>query len=456
MSGPAAPEAVLRDTVEALSGGKGPSFDAVEAFAKQGRSRRIALNAEVPTTIYAEEQGWAVRASNRRGSFFASGTGALDPAGPWPEADGYALTLPAPVTAPDWREPADVTAPLVGEREALALLSAIAKALAEELPGARLLHGSLEDGAAETQIVNSRGVAARYRSRLASLRLEAVGPRGGRSGESTGPARPVASLHLAEREARRLNPLAVARRLADRLSILAEGRPRSRDRGEFLLAPPVMAHLLNLLRPLFVGPGAHALAEDLADGRGRLAAEAVTLLDDGRLHGGALQAPVDGEGVATRETLLVDRGTFRQPLLDWRSIPGEPRKATGCCRRSSWRDLPRPAPSHLFLRPKSGISVAELLGSVQRGYYLVDVAGTPTMDWSTGRFTLPVCGLEIRAGRAAGAMAGSRLCGSAASLLRGVNAAARDLSFLPFDGMMGSPTVLVTGLELRAGSGLSG
>jgi len=55
----------------------------------------------------------------------------------------------------------------------------------------------------------------------------------------------------------------------------------------------------------------------------------------------------------------------------------------------------------------------------------------------------------VEAGRAAAPIAAAWLCGSAAAFFKGVVAAARDLSFQPLDGMIGSPTLLVSGLELR-------
>jgi hypothetical protein len=48
-------------------------------------------------------------------------------------------------------------------------------------------------------------------------------------------------------------------------------------------------------------------------------------------------------------------------------------------------------------------------------------------------------------------VAGAWLCGGIGTFLRGIAGVARDLTFQPLDGMIGAPTVLVAGLELRAG-----
>lgn len=433
---------LLEEVLASLTRLDGGRYGEVEVFAKKGRSRRVEKHSYGTTSFFTHEAGWAVRAGHRRGSFSTAGTGLPSPGGPWPEADGDAIRLPEPSTAPPWSEPAEFNTPLMGEREALALLEGVEQALKRELPGARLLGGAVEDGASEVQIVNSHGIRAQHRNRLASLYLEVAGPRSGI---------PTASIYLAEREARRFNPIALARRLGDRLLVLQEGKPRGRDRGEFLLAPPVMVHILEGLLPLFSRAEGRERIAPFLDALGRIGSEAVTLLDNGRLAGGVLEAPVDGEGVATREVVIVDRGTFRQPLVPWfEAVAGELR-AAGCSRRPSWRDLPQPGPTHLYLRPRSGVSVGSLLEDVTRGYYLIEASGGGLFDLRQDRFSLPVYGFELRAGRAMAPVAGCHLCGSLSGLLKGIQALARDLTFLPRRGMLGSPTALVSGLELRDG-----
>lgn len=441
-------EELLAEVVEAL---EGRGLEDVEVYAKRGRSRRLEHGVGARAVGFAEEAGWAARAGDRRASFFATGSGPPRPDGPWPEPDGAPLRLPAPAgeEAAPWREPEGLDAPLLGERDGHALLDAVAEELAAEAPGARLLHGVLEDGTSETQLLSNRGIAARYRSRLASIYLEAAGP--GAGGER-------ACLHLAEREARRFAPRALARRLADRLLLAHHGKAVERDRGEILLAPAVACHLLAGLLPLLVGPEAWRRVAPFQDARGRLGGEALTVRDDGRLPGGALTAPVDGEGLPTREVTLVAAGVFRQPLLAWwQADASAPRqgRASGCGRRPGWRDLPRPGPTHLYVEPRPRVSVASLLADVARGYYLIEATGPAVFDLAEDRFHLPVCGFAVRGGRASGSVAGVELAGAVGALLRGIQGAARDLTFLHAGGlgadggMIGSPSLLVTGLELR-------
>jgi predicted Zn-dependent protease len=101
------------------------------------------------------------------------------------------------------------------------------------------------------------------------------------------------------------------------------------------------------------------------------------------------------------------------------------------------------------VRPDPRQAVAGLLDDIAAGHYLLDTTGPARFDPSGEAFALPVCGFAVEGGRATAPIAGTWLCGTAAALLKGIAAVARDLSFLPLGGMIGSPTLLVKGLELR-------
>ncbi len=415
-------------------------WEEIEVFHKRGRSRTMHFTAFGDATSLRQEEGWAVRAGDRRRSFFYAASGAPRPDVRWPEADGRGLRLPSARPVPPWTPPSSLDAPLLGEGEARGFFEGLARQLDDELPGSRLLAGHLDDGSSEGHLASSREAVANVRGRAASLRLEAMGPRAG-SG---------LTLEVAERDARRLSPAVLARRLADLLLVAERGSARPRDRGQFLLAPAVTTSLLAALGDLWLGPDASERISGLRNRRGRVGSQALTLIDDGRFPGGVLEAPVDGEGQPTREVILIEEGAFRQPLLAWWQAAREPKRASGCSPRPSWRDLPRPGPTHLYLQPDPATRVASLLENVGRGYYLIDTTGAPRIEPSRDRFAVPVSGFALAGGRPRGAVAGAWLVGSVATFLRGIVAKARDLSFSPIgSGMVGSPTLLVKGLELR-------
>jgi len=431
-------DASLHAVLEKLSG---EDWEEVEVYHKRGRSRTVRFAPQGTVTTFSQEEGWAVRAGDRRRSFFYAAAGEPRSDVAWPEADGRGVRLASAKPVPPWTPPSDLDVPLIGESETRGLFEALARQLAEELPGARLILGELADGSSESQLVSSREVEASVRQRTALLYLEAAGPgRGSRS----------IALRLAERDARRFNPRTLGRRLADLLTVTEKGTTPVRDRGEFVLAPAVVVSLLSALSDLWLGPGAEEKTAHLTDRRGKIASPAFTLIDDGRLSGGVLEAPVDGEGQPTREQVLVEEGIFRQPLLAWWQSTSDPSRVSGCCRRPGWRDLPRPGATHLYLRPETTASVASLIENLSRGYYLIATEGAPQVAVADNRFALPVCGFAIEGGRPTGSITGAWLVGSVSGLLNGIVTTARDLSFLPVSsGMVGSPSLLIKGLELR-------
>ncbi len=401
----------------------------VEAFEKRGRSRRFERGATGESIASAHERGWAVRAGDLRRSWFASGTGELPADGPWPDASPHPLWLPQPDAAAERAAPPGFEAPLAGENEARALLAGVERELERELPGCRLGTAMLEEGTSESTLVSTRGASASGVARVARLRLEAE--RDGR--------RVVAESWA--RSSSELKPVALARRLADRLLAL-EGSVRS-GAGTRLLAPALGARLVEAFAPALVGREAGArggAGERIGDSR-------VRIVDDGALSEGLLWSLADGEGVPCRELRLVEEGRLVRPLLAWWETD-RPEEFSGCARRASYRDLPRRAPTHLYLAPDPATSVGDLLAEVAAGVYLIDVEGGVRVDDAGRSFSVAVTGFALERGRIVGGLGGVVLTGSFAALFGGVRGLGRDLQFVAGDGMFGAPSLLVEGLEL--------
>ena len=278
----------LFDVLESVSA---RGLTEIEVFHKRGRSRTVRRTTSGDVSSLRQEEGWSVRAGDDRRSFFYAASGSPRPETPWPEADGDGLRLPDVKEISPWTPPEDLESPLLAENESKALVDGLSRELERELPGARLVQAFLEDGSSEQQLVSSRSVRSKARQRTASLFVEARGPKRGGS---------TVSLLIAEREARRFRPQAVARRLADRLLIAERGESPDRDRGDFLLSHGVMVPILARLLDLFIGVDAAMRTTLLTGKRGRLASRKFTLIDDGRLPGGVFESPVDGEGQPTR------------------------------------------------------------------------------------------------------------------------------------------------------------
>ena len=414
---------------------------AAEVLVKQGRTRRCELSSQGPVSVLTVESGWAVRAGGGSGSVFCTGTGDPPQDLTPPEPGGVPLRLPEPQSGVEWELGPEVDAALLVEGEASGLVEGIDRELTREFTRARLLRVVLDDGMSDTLLTSSTGITAAYRSRLATLHLEAA--------VGADPASRTV-LQLTEREARAFQPRTIARRLADLLAVKQGGESPQRERGEMVLGPAVGARLLAALGPLWLGSEAAERAAVLSDRQDRLGSASLTVIDNGRHPGGALAAPVDGEGFPTRRLVVVEGGRYLQPIVDWRDAESPGRRAVGCVRRPGWRDRPRPGFSHLFVAPDPQVAASDLVGAVARGFYLLDLVGGPQVDFAGDRFAVPVCGFVVDQGKARTSVARAWLCGGIGALLRGVRAVARDLAFTPAGGgMVGSPSLLVSGLELR-------
>lgn len=430
MSPPSARGLELRERLRRSVGGE------AELFEKRGRSRRYERGTAGESVEIAEEQGWAVRAGDLARSCFVCGSGEAPAAVSWAHPTAHPLALPPPRPSAPFAQPHGLDEPLAAESEAFALLDGIAREIAREHPGARLVSARLEEGSSESTLASTLGVEAAVRLRAATLRLEV---------EAAGD---VCVLERIERSLRETKPLAIARRVADRLHARSGRRPPPAA-GEMVIAPPLAARLVESLAPLLVGPGARHRLAPLLGPVARLAAEPWTLIDDGRHPEGVLAAPFDGEGLPTGPTRLIEGGRFVAPLLArWEAPEGAP---PGCARRASWRDVPRRAPTQLYLVPDPAVRPVDLVSSVASGAFLIEAEGSVRWNLASLRFRVPVSGFALDGGRAAGALGVVELVGDARSLFDGLAAVARDLAFVGGDGLFGAPTMLVSGLALREG-----
>jgi predicted Zn-dependent protease len=371
-----------------------------------------------------------------------------------PEPSPPALRLPPPSPAAAAAPPAGLDLPLASESEGFALLAGVARELARELPGARARTLRFEDGTSELALVASSGTAVRARSRSCSLWVEAA----------KGTTRVAAE--FVARSAAELKPLGVARRLVDRLRALdappgaaldamrdamgdatSEGVRAATREGELVLAPPLAARLLEALAPRLCGADARAALAGWQDAEGRLAARAVSIVDDLGDVRGVLAAPYDGEGLPSRAVRLIDAGRLLTPLVAW--WEGDAREAShGLALRPGWRDLPRPGPTQLYIEPDPAAGVGELVGAIGRGAYLLAAEGGVRIAADGVGFTVPVSGFALADGRATGGLGACQLVGRLDRWLAGISAVGRDLVFVPGSALFGSPTLVVSGLEL--------
>jgi PmbA protein len=292
------------------------------------------------------------------------------------------------------------------------------------------------DSAERVAIASSTGIAGEYESSSCYAYLQALAESdGGReTGLGFGLARGPADL----------DPEAIGAEGAERATaMIGASKPASRS-CPALLDPTVAASFAALIGGAL---GAAAVQRGRSPFAGRLgeeiAAEALTLFDDGRDPAGPASAPFDGEGVPRRRTALIDGRQLRSYLYDTYTANREGGASTGSAARHGYRSLPSVAASNLVLAPGS-LSFAELLAEAGDGVFVTDVAGLHSgVNPVTGVFSVGASGRSIEGGELAGPLREFTIAGDLISLLGAVRATGAEARWVPFGASVSTPPLLI-------------
>ena len=188
--------------------------------------------------------------------------------------------------------------------------------------------------------------------------------------------------------------------------------------------PDTAASLLRSLASAASGPSIYRRASFLLDRVGaRIASPSVTIVDDGLLPSALGSRPFDGEGLATRRTVIVDEGRFESYLLDSYSA----RKLGTTSTHHAVRDGSgvTVGTTNLMLLPGSA-SAKELIGSVRNGLYVTELIGFG-VNGVTGDYSRGAVGLWIENGELTYPVEEVTVAGNLLDMLAGVEGVGNDL-----------------------------
>ena len=303
--------------------------------------------------------------------------------------------------------------------------------------GGRVLRAELAESRGEVVVASTRGVLAQERGGSASIEVSVAAEDGGQTqvGEGFRVARRFADLDCVAAGGE------AARRAAAGVGAL---RVRA-GRRAVLFEPWVAAEFLELLAELLsaeeVQGGRSLLAGRLGE---RVASPLVTLRDDPRRLGGPASARFDDEGMPTRDKVLIEGGVLREFFHDSASAARASTVSNGCGYRGSWRGLPGPGPSNLFLAA-GPLTREALLADTKDGLLLLEVLGTHMVDPVSGEFSVGVSGYEVEKGALGRPFKGAMVSGNLLEMLARVDAVASDLTHV---GSFGAPTFRVSALDV--------
>jgi PmbA protein len=289
-----------------------------------------------------------------------------------------------------------------------------------------------QDEESETLIVNSSGVAAAYQSASCGLFLAVVAQDAEDS--QTGFALDY-SLRYKD-----LNTQKVGEEASQRALRLLGAKPISTRKVAVVLEPYVTIGFLGLL-------GASLSAEAVQKKRSlftakinqRVAAQEITIIDDGTLPDGLASCPFDGEGVPSQRTILIQDGVLQGFLHNTYTAAKAGVASTGNGMRPTFKSTPEVGTTNFFMQ-SGQLSPDELVKNISGGLLVTEVIGMHTANPISGDFSVGAAGLLIEHGRLTQPVRGITIAGNILEFFNKIDGIGNDLTFL---GSRGAPTIRV-------------
>ena len=190
----------------------------------------------------------------------------------------------------------------------------------------------------------------------------------------------------------------------------------------------------------------------------RIAAEGVTVIDDGTIADRRGSLSIDDEGTASQRTVLIEDGIltgYIQDRMNARLMGAQP---TGNGRRESFAHAPIPRMTNTYMLAGQHAS-EEILASVENGLYAVNFGGGQ-VDITSGKFVFTASeAYMIKNGKLDAPVKGATLIGNGPDVLTRVSMVGNDMKLDPGVGTcgkdgqgvpvgVGQPTLLIDQLTV--------
>ena len=347
-----------------------------------------------------------------------------------------AAGLPDVAPAKDVEGLVDPEQPNVTPEQKVAFAVELEKLTRAEDPRVRTEEAIYSDSSAEIAVASSKGIAASYVETSAWCYSVAIAT----DGDDT----EVAFEFDLGRGLAALDAPAIAARAAARaLGVLGASKIPS-ARMPVVFDPYTSGQFLGVLASALTGDavqkGRSLFAARLGEA---VAAEALTLVDDGRVPGAPGSSPWDAEGVPTQRTEVIARGQLVSFLYDTTTGRRAGHASTGNASRAGFKSAPHIAPTNLTF-DSTGESRDELLAGAGRALYVQDFHGVHSgANPVTGDFSVGATGRLLEDGALGRPVKEVTIAAPMLEILSGITAVATDRRWLPFGGSYGGATTLV-------------
>jgi PmbA protein len=168
------------------------------------------------------------------------------------------------------------------------------------------------------------------------------------------------------------------------------------------------------------------------------------VIDDGTKPRGLGSRPFDGEGLPTRQTVVIRDGVLENYLLNTYTGRKLGMRSTGNAGRGLV-GAPSVEAGNLFIVPGSA-TPEEIIGSVSKGFYVTELIGFG-VNIVTGDYSRSASGIWVENGELTFPVQGVTIAGNLKEMLNSIEMVGSDLDFR---GGVVSPTLVITGMTIGA------
>ncbi len=385
-------------------------------------------------TVYAlppaERIAWAKRAEAAALAYQDTGEG---PAERQSTSDGMKPATATEAAAASATEAATESAPETATQSATQSAPGAAK-------GARITNskGAGFDAATGHKILaNSRGFVGEYRRSYCSIDAAPIAQ------AEDGKMQRDYWYSAARSVARLESPESVGREAARRALRRVGARPVATQQVPIVFSPEIARSLVGHIFEAASGSAIYHQSSFFIGKLGQqVAAETITVIDDGTIAGGFGTSPFDGEGLPTRRTVIVENGVLKHYMLNTYMGRKLGMASTGNASRGL-AGTPGIGSHNLFLEGRE-MTPEELLAAVPSGLYVTELFGQG-VNMVTGDYSRGASGLWIENGKLTYPVEEITIAGNLKDMLKNISAVANDLVFR---GSVASPTLRVDGMMI--------
>jgi len=204
------------------------------------------------------------------------------------------------------------------------------------------------------------------------------------------------------------------------------------------LSRSIIGHLAGAISGSSVARGTSYLKDKMGE---LLFDSAINVIDDPHIRRGHGSKPFDGEGVANARLSLIRDGVLQTWILDCATADKLGLKTNGRASRGTGGP-PAPSTTNLYMEPGS-VTPEELIADIQSGLFVNSMFG-PTVNATTGDYSVGVSGLWIENGELAYPVNEITIAGNLISMFKNLTPA----NDLIFRGSANAPTVRIEGMTV--------